>query len=76
MKYLIDLSMGIAFLICFITGLVKWPHKSFGKMISSHEITLVHDYAGIILGFVVLIHLIINRKWIITTTKRLFMKHE
>ena len=73
-KYIIDVGMGIMFLLCFFTGLMKWPTKASGTLSITHTITVVHDYSGIILGLFVCIHLILNWKWIINTTKKLLKK--
>jgi len=70
-KYIIDVSMGISFLLCFITGLMKWPGKAVGKTSPSQMVTYIHDYSGLILGLIVLIHLIINWKWIISMTNKI-----
>lgn len=29
--------MAITFLVCFITVIMKWPNKAFGKIFLSHE---------------------------------------
>ena len=74
-KYIIDVGMGISFFICLITGLMKWPDKTLGRIIHSSEITIIHDYSGILLGLFVLIHLILNWKWIKNMTKKVFSKN-
>lgn len=74
-KYIIDVSMGMSFLLCFITGLMKWPVKTVGKTVPSETITLIHDYSGIFLGLIVLIHLILNWKWIISMTNKILRRN-
>ena len=73
-KYFVDILMGIFFLILFFTGLIKWPSKAFGNMIPSSFVSLIHDYSGIFLGIIVIIHLILNWSWIINMTKKSFLK--
>ena len=74
-KYIIDVSMGISFLLCFFTGLMKWPGKTVGKTVPSKMITYIHDYSGIILGLIVIIHLVLNWKWIITMTNKIIHRN-
>ena len=69
-KYLIDVGMGLSFLICFLTGLMNWPTKAMGNNNFSFNITIIHDYAGLLIGFFVCIHLILNWKWIYVMTKK------
>ena len=72
-RYVVDVFMGIFFIILFLTGLMKWPNKAFGNMIPSNSISLIHDYSGILLGIFVLIHLILNWTWILNMTKKIFI---
>jgi hypothetical protein len=73
-KYIVDVLMGIFFLIVFFTGLIKWPSKAIGSMIPSSNVSIIHDYSGIFLGITVVIHLILNWSWIINMTKKYFFK--
>ena len=73
-KYIVDVSMGIAFLLCFLTGLMKWPNKAYGTVTPTYEMKLIHDYSGIILGLLICIHLILNWRWILAMTKNVLHK--
>lgn len=75
LKYLIDFGMGVSFLLCFITGLMKWPTKTVGRMEPGFLVNFLHDYAGILLGLFVFIHLIINWSWVIHMTKKIFSRN-
>lgn len=80
-KYCIDVGLLISFLIVTVTGIVK-----FGKLLGAVGINLTyselpmktisawHDWSGVALVFLVLVHLILNFDWIIATTKSFFMK--
>ena len=80
-KYFVDIGLFISFILVFVTGVIK-----FGKLLRAiginlnyaelpmHEISIVHDWSGVFMGILVLIHLILNFDWIIATTKDLFKK--
>ena len=70
-KYFVDVGLLISFLIGGITGFMKIP--GFG--IKNRFITL-HDWSGIALVVLVLIHLILNFNWIVSMTKSFFRKQE
>ncbi|MBU1975077.1 MAG: DUF4405 domain-containing protein [Nanoarchaeota archaeon] len=76
-NYWVDIGLGISFLVSFVTGLVKWPGlikvigpSLFGKLYFS-KISWLHDWSGLIMGLLVLVHLALHWKWIVGTTKRL-----
>ena len=77
LKYFIDAGLGISFFAVFITGIIKYPGlvHSLGadyRQIPMGGISRVHDLSGVTMGFFVLLHLTLNRKWIVSTTKELF----
>jgi hypothetical protein len=74
-KWFVDVLMGIAFLICFITGILKYRlfMQLFGLThvpLPMAPITDIHDQSGIILGVLVGIHLVLNRRWICAMTRK------
>ena len=74
-KWLIDLLMGISFLVCFITGLLKYPvllqlTGLNNVILPSALISDLHDWTGLLMGLFVFLHLVLNRRWIIATTKK------
>ena len=80
LNYWIDIGLAISFLICFITGLIKWPGliKLIGtstyKILYVKNISLLHDWSGLIMGILVLTHLVLHWKWIVSVTKSTFGK--
>ena len=46
------------------------------KELPLKQISIVHDYAGLIMGSLVLVHLILHWKWIVVMTKNLFKREE
>lgn len=75
LKYLIDLGMLATFLLCFITGIIKFP--GFLRFIGAtrhvlpmRDLTLIHDWSGVALGLLVLAHLVLNFRWILQMTRQ------
>jgi hypothetical protein len=78
-KWCLDLGMGIAFLVSFITGFFKFTYlmRMFGLVDLVLPIALmsdIHDWAGLALGFFVAAHLFLNRAWIITMTRKIISR--
>jgi len=75
LNYWVDIGLAISFFICFITGLIKWPGliKIIGvstyKVLHVRNISVLHDWSGLIMGLLVLIHLALHWKWIVCMTK-------
>jgi len=73
LKWGVDLALGFSFLICFVTGLLKWTlllrlTGFSGMILPSALFSDLHDWSGIILGLLVLAHLFLNRSWIAAMT--------
>jgi hypothetical protein len=75
-KWLVDLAMGIAFLFSAVTGTIKF--MVLARIAGFSEIILpfaliseVHDRAGIALSILVLVHLVLNRAWILSMTRKI-----
>ena len=80
LNYWIDVGLSISFFTCFITGLIKWPGlikligTSVYKILYVKNISLLHDWSGLIMGILVLTHLVLHWKWIVSVTKSTFGK--
>ena len=76
-NYIIDISMGIAFIVSFITGILKWPgllrflHLNSGNL-PMLQITIIHDWSGLIMGILALAHIVLHWSWIVCITKSYF----
>ena len=68
LNYWINIGLMISFTICFITGLIKWPGiiKIIGtsayNILRFNNISLFHDWSGLIMSMLVLFHLVLNWK--------------
>ena len=80
LNYWIDIGLAISFFVCFITGLIKWPGliKIIGtsayKTLHVRNISMLHDRSGLIMGLLVLIHLALHWKWIVSMTKNMVFR--
>ncbi len=75
LNYLIDVAMAVSFLLCFITGLIKFPSvlvyvlQVYGSL-PLYQITWVHDYSGLAFGILGVIHLVLHWDWLVAMTRR------
>jgi hypothetical protein len=75
-RYGVDVLMGVVFLICFVTGLFKFTLLMrmlglTGFVLPLARMSDIHDWSGIALGVLVAAHLVINRRWILSMTRRI-----
>jgi hypothetical protein len=68
--------MGIVFLICFISGLFKFTLLMrmlglTGVVMPLALMSDIHDWSGIVLGLLVAAHLVLNRRWILSMTRKM-----
>gem|GEM_PF-947899 len=72
-KSLVDIGLILSFLICFITGIIKIPvllkYLDLRFLdVPVFQITQIHDWSGIILGILVVIHLTLNWRVLVSLT--------
>jgi len=72
----VDIVLLIAFLLVVITGIIKFPGflPFLGVnplMIPLNELSFIHDWSGILLFGLVIIHLALHFSWMVSTTKTL-----
>ncbi|MBW3015577.1 DUF4405 domain-containing protein [Candidatus Woesearchaeota archaeon] len=82
-NYIIDIFLGISFIITTITGLIIFFFLPSGVQRSGYQEFLGiikqtwsswHEWAGIIMIVLALVHLILHWKWIVCMTKACFAK--
>ena len=72
LNYFVDLLLAIAFLLVSVTGILKFPGW-FGHLhLPWRILSKIHDWSGILMALLVLIHLILHWKWIVSMTKMIF----
>jgi len=77
-RWITDLLMGIVFLISFGTGLLKFTllFRVLGLtfvVLPLAVVSDIHDWAGLVLGCLVIFHLFLNRRWMISMTKKMIV---
>jgi len=78
LNFWIDVGLAISFFICFFTGLIKWPGiiKIIGtsayRALHVKNISVLHDWSGLIMGLLIMVHLVLHWKWIVCATKAVF----
>ncbi|MDG6256853.1 MAG: hypothetical protein QCH35_04560 [Methanomicrobiaceae archaeon] len=75
-KYLVDVGLGISFFVCFTTGMLKLPGpvmllERAAIDLPWERIDLLHDGSGVVMGLFALVHLALNRKWLVSVTRKL-----
>lgn len=76
LKLFVNLAMGIVFISCFLTGFFNFTilTRAFGLTEIILPLALmsdIHDWSGITLCLLVLVHLILNRSWILSMTRKI-----
>jgi hypothetical protein len=76
MKWCVDLAMGVLFLTSFITGFFKFTLllRAFGLtdvVLPLARMSDIHDWSGMMLCFLVAVHLFLNRAWISSMTRKM-----
>ena len=78
-NYFVDLGLAITFLVTAITGVFKMPilfnlglvnYRNFNMRL----INGLHDWGGIAMTVLVIVHIVLHWKWIVVMTKKLFGK--
>jgi len=72
-NYIVDIGLLINTLLCFATGVVKWPGLTSALGLSYQDlpmtaITSIHDVSGMLIGVFACIHIILHWRWILTMT--------
>lgn len=77
-RYFVDLALIVSFLAVFGTGIVKF--KQFMAFLGIDQgglpmlqISLVHDYFGLLFGSLVIVHTILNLAFLKNMTKGIFI---
>lgn len=78
-KFIVDFLMFLDFLILAISGFILWfiLPKGSGKLVNSflffrEDWLLIHDYASVIVVILILVHLVLNWRWIWAMFRNLF----
>jgi succinate dehydrogenase/fumarate reductase cytochrome b subunit len=70
--YLVDVCLAVAFFFSFLTGVLKFPNllRSLGVVrMQSAYVSFIHDWSGVILGLLIMIHIILHWRWWVAAAK-------
>jgi len=75
LNWLVDIGLIITFILVAVTGIIKFPGllSVFGigyGNIPISGLSRLHDWSGIAMTVLVIIHLALHWNWIVVTTKR------
>lgn len=79
LNYIIDIGLIVSFMMSFTTAIIKFPGflPKIGVNPASvpiYQISVIHDWSGIAMGVLVMVHLVLHWKWIVAMTKRTLPK--
>ena len=84
-NYIVDMLMLLSFIVTAFTGIILFfflpsgvrqgQYQTFLGIIKATWITL-HDWAGILMILLVLLHFVLHWKWIVYMTKSMFRKKQ
>jgi hypothetical protein len=76
LNYIIDVLAFFAIIIVAVTGILKFPNLA--NILGIHPLPLwihpIHDWAGLSLALLMLLHIILHWKWLIAMTKNKLKK--
>lgn len=75
LRYLVDLGLLICFCLIAVTGLIKFMtlYRWFGVnnlLLPNYQISVIHDWTGLVIIMLILIHLALHFRWLVGMTKR------
>ncbi len=79
LNYIIDAGLAVTFLSVSLTGILKFPRllPALGiqhRSLPMYQISAIHDWSGIIMAALVLIHLALHWNWRVCMTKSFLKK--
>jgi cytochrome b subunit of formate dehydrogenase len=80
-NYVIDIGLIISFFVVFITGIIKFRDLMLVigldyRGLPIAQLSVLHDWFGLIMGILVLFHLILHFNWLKCMTKNIFKSKE
>jgi hypothetical protein len=72
LNYFIDLLLAVAFILVAITGILKFPGWFGYLQLPWRTLSKIHDWSGITMAVLVLVHLVLHWNWIVSMTKSMF----
>jgi hypothetical protein len=70
LNYIIDMALFVQFLLVGGSGLIMY----FNRQAGGHLLRLIHDQIGILMLVFFIAHMVLNWRWIVSTTKKFSKK--
>lgn len=74
-NYMLDIALAALLAVSFVTGVLKWPGLLQWLGLSPRgmgNLSLIHDWAGLLMGLAIFVHLALHWRWLMSMTKALF----
>lgn len=80
-NYVVDIGLIISFIGVFVSGIFKfYPLRNIFagvfEIISKETMRTIHDWSGIVMGILVIIHIALNWNFMVMETKEMFSKNK
>jgi hypothetical protein len=76
-QYIINMLLALSFLLVMVTGVLKFmPMNGIKIDLPWRTITQIHDWSGMVMGLLAIIHIATHWRWIIVMTARFFRRRE
>ena len=73
LNYIMGIPLTISFLVVFVTGILKLPELRLHRLgLPMENITFLHDWVGVLMGILTIIHILLYWKQIVCMTKIMF----
>lgn len=69
LNYLVDLLLFVSFFLVSVTGLMLFPGRR-----SRTDMVALHDWSGILLIVLAIVHFALHWKWIVSMTRSFFKR--
>lgn len=80
-NYLVDIILVLTGLVSLFTGIIRFPEVlnyiivNFRNLvINVNLLNTIHRWTGLALGILVILHFILHWRWVVSVTKRIFIK--
>ncbi|HTW96452.1 MAG TPA: DUF4405 domain-containing protein [Candidatus Methylomirabilis sp.] len=76
-RYILNILLMLSFISLLLTGLLKFPELQIFFGLSAYAlpwrtISYLHDWSGVVLGVLIIIHLGLHWRWYVERTKNIF----
>ena len=73
-NYIVDVLILVAFVIVAVTGLLKWPGLGLYNVLPGVQLSILHDWSGLIAVILAFVHVALNWKFMTSMTKKYFSR--